>query len=163
MLWLVWRTAPADKRAPATMSVRIADAAAGLPTRAQLATWPKEKLRAVTAALAESEGYVAEMQPDGSDKDLVLKRPGETAPRVLVCCAPGAMGPITAKRVRELFATLTVEGVPVGWFVAPAGFAADARAFAEQQGIVLIDGERMLTQLRDLPPLVLPKILARTV
>jgi hypothetical protein len=133
----------------------------GLPTRAQIAAWTNEKVCAVTAALAESEGYVVAPQPPGAGRDLVLKQRGETQPRVVVCCAAGVVGPVAAKRVREFLGTLLAEGVPTGWFVSAGGFAAEARVYAEQNGLVLIDGEQLLAQLRDLPPMVLPKVLAR--
>jgi hypothetical protein len=160
VLWFLWRKPVVEPSRP--IADRIADAANGLPTSAQLAMWSHEKIRAVVAALAEADSYVVELQPAGSDKDLVLKQTGETQPRVMVCCAAGAGGPVSIKRVRELFGTLTVEGVPTGWFVSPAGFANDARTYAEQKGLVLIDGERLLNQLRNLPPMMLPKVLART-
>jgi restriction system protein len=82
---------------------------------------------------------------------------------VVVCCAAGFGGPVSIKRVRELFGTLAVEGVPTGWFVSPAGFAHEARVYAEDKGLVLIDGGQLLEQLRNLPPMVLPKVLARAV
>ena len=163
LFWLVWRNW-AGKRPPPpkfSMASRISDAASGLPTHEELTAWPKEKICALIAALAESEGYAAVVQPPGGDKDVVLKRAGEARPRVLVCCVPARAGIVPAKRVRELFGTLTAEGVEVGWFVAPAGFASEALTYAGQNNIILFDAERLLAQLRDLPPLVLPKVLGR--
>ncbi len=163
LFWLVWRNwkgraVPVPKF---SMAARISDAASGIPTAAELAEWPKDRICALLAGLAESDGYRAQMQPAGSDTDLVLKRGADARPRVLVCCVAGRAGLVPAKRLRELFGSLTAEGVETGWFVAPAGFSHDARAYAAERQLVLIDAERLLAQLRDLPPLVLPKVLGR--
>lgn len=160
LLWLVWRRRPAvpGKAAPAQLPETAA--ANGLPTPTQISTWTTARVRAVTAALAESEGYVVDPQPAGADKDLVLKQPGDTQPRVLVWCAAGTAGPVAVKRVREFYGTLATDGVATGWCVAPAGFGGDARAYADKHGIVLIDGQQLLNQLRELSPMVLPKVLA---
>ena len=161
--WLIWRrwSPAAELSATQSMTARISDAASGLPTSQALLAWPKERLALVVAALAESDGYVAEVQPRGIEADVVLRRPGEEQRRVLIVCAAGNGGAVSVKRVRELFGTLTAEGVDVGWYVSPAGFAAEARTFADQNNLMLIDREWLLAQLRDLPPLVLPKVLAR--
>lgn len=161
LIWLVWRKRPAVPGRALPERETNSTTTNGLPTRTQIAAWTNQKVRAVTAALAESEGYVVAEDPHGAGKDLVLKQPGETQPRVVVCCAAGMAGPVAAKRVREFLGTLLAEGVPTGWFVAAGGFAAEARVFAEEHGLVLIDGEQLLAQLRDLPPMVLPKVLAR--
>ena len=163
-LWLMWRKrgiVPRDQTS--AIADRISDAASGLPTATEIAHWPREKVRAVAAGLAETEGFLVERRPSGDDADLALKRPGEPAVRVLVCCAAGKAGVVPARSVRELLATLTAEGVPVGWFVAPMGFSTDARAYAEQHGLLLIDGERLLGQLHELPPLLVPRVMTRTI
>lgn len=163
LLWLVWRNRmpQAGSVASASIAARISDAASGLPAAAELLQWPKARVCGLVAALAEADGYAAERLTADGDKDVVLRRSGEPRPLVLVCCAAGSAGAVPAKRVRELFGTLTADGVETGWFVAPGGFSADARAFAAQHNIRLLDGEGLLTQLRDLPPLVVPKVLAR--
>ena len=56
---------------------------------------------------------------------------------------------------------MTVEGAATGWLVAPCGFSPDARTTAEENGVVLLNAESLAAQLRDLPPLILPKVLAR--
>ena len=42
----------------------------------------------MTAVLAESEGYEAEMLAGGKDKDILLTRRGDIQPSVVVCCSP---------------------------------------------------------------------------
>lgn len=159
LFWLVWRNRLQLPTKPTeSMSDRISHAAGGLPTLAEIAGWPKEKVQAVVAGLAESDGYVVDDRT-GSDADLALKRPGEPRASVLVVCAAGASGVVSAKRVRELFGTMTAVGVEVGWWVAPAGFSAEARAFANEHRISLFDAEWLQAQLGGLPPLLLPKVL----
>ena len=55
---------------------------------------------------------------------------------------------------------MAAEDVAGGWFVSPMGFSLDARAYAEEQNVRLIDGARLLTLLSDLPTFALPKVLA---
>lgn len=160
MLWLLWRNRPARPSGPrAPMASRIGDAASGLPSGAELRQWPVEKVRTLAAALAEAENYVVAVRAGGSDPDLALVRRGESQPRVLVACAAG--GPIGPKRMRELVGALAVENVAMGWFVSPGGFSAEARSYAKQNNIQMIDVDALLSLLRDLPPLALPKVIAR--
>ncbi len=159
--WLLWRTRTPEHLPRAAMAVRLSDSAGGVPTSNEIAGWPKEKVCAVTAALAESEGYVAEVMPYGSDKDLLLMNRGESHPRVVVFCAAGTSGVVPAKRLRELRGTLTAEGVQTGWFVAPKGFAKDALSYAAEHQLHLIDASTMIERLSELPPLLLPKVLPR--
>lgn len=162
LLWLVWRNwgraVPVMREK--TIAERIAEAASGLPTQAEIVAWPKERLRVVVARLAETQGYVAALQPASADKDIVLRHVDEAKPRVFVCCAPGNAGVVSAKRLREFVGTLVVEGVLEGWFVSPHGFAVDARIYAEERTLLLVDAETLLNQLRDLPPLMLSRVLA---
>lgn len=161
LVWLLWRTRTPEHLPRAAMAVRLSESAGGVPTSTEIAAWPKEKICAVTAALAESEGYVAEVMPFGSDKDLLLMNRGESHPRVVVFCAAGNSGVVPAKRLRELRGTLTAEGVQSGWFVSPKGFANDALSYAAEHHLNLIDASRMIERLSELPPLLLPKVLPR--
>jgi hypothetical protein len=162
--WWLWRSRvhPASPPNSADLAERMADAGAGLPSASELVLWPREKLRVLASSLAEVEGFAVEALKDG-DVDLKLRRPGEPRTRVLVLCLASGPKPqpASAKRVRELFGAMTVEGVETGWCLAPAGFAAEARDFAAQRGIVIFDATRLREQLRDLPPLVLAKVLGR--
>lgn len=164
LLWLVWRNWAAKPRpsADGEMTQRISDAASGLPSQHELATWPRQRLAKLVAAYMEAEGYQAEIAPPGSDKDIVLRRAGGGRGQVVILCAGSEIGEVAVKPVREFLATMTLEGVDTGWFVAPAGFTAEAKGFATQHKIQLIDGPRLIEQLRDLPPLILPKVLAKS-
>ncbi len=156
--WLLWRTRakPIPYRGP-VLAARISEAASGVPTLPEVLAWSKEQVCAMTAVLAESEGYEAEMLP-GGDKDIVLTRRGDIQPSVVVCCSPGRAGTVTAKNVRDLLGTVTVDRVRSGWFVSPAGFSNDARAYAAQHKLLLIDGAHLMARIRDLPPILVPKL-----
>lgn len=160
-VWLLLRKVnkPVSVTRNTSMAARIDQAASGLPSFDEIRVWPKETLCNVITRLAETEGYLAEPQPFGSDKDLVLKRPGNPAPQIVVRCVTGNAGVIPVRRVREMAGMLAAEDVPAGWFIAPMGFAVETRAFAEQNNIRLMDGAGMLNRLSDLPMFALPKVL----
>jgi hypothetical protein len=162
VLWVVLRkiNKPVALNRRSSMAWRIDHAASGLPSFAEIAAWPKDMLCKVTIRLAETEGFVAEEQPFGSDKDLILKRPGNPAPEILVCCVTGNAGVIPMRKMREMVGMLVAEDVQAGWFIAPMGFSVEARAYAEQNNIRHIDGAGLLEQLSNLPTFALPKVLA---
>jgi protein disulfide-isomerase len=156
--WLVWRKRIKPAPPVATIAERISEAASGVPSPAEIRAWSKARLRAIASGLAETEGYTVE-PAIGGDSDLVLKRPGENKPCMLVCCVPASEGIVHAKQLRELVGTLTAEGVPSGWFISTMGFGFDARVYAGEQNLLLMDEERLLAKLRDLPPLLLSRVL----
>lgn len=164
LFWLVWRNWVAKPRptAKGEMTQRISDAASGLPSQHELVTWPRSRLVKLLAAYMEAEGYQAEIAPAGGDKDIVLRRAGGGRGQVIILCAGCEAGEVSLKPVREFFATMTLEGIDSGWYVAPAGFSVDARNFAAQYKIQLIEGPGLIGQLRDLPPLILPKVLVKS-
>lgn len=162
VLWLVLRkfNKPAALTQQSSMASRIDHAASGLPTHEEIAAWPKDTLCRVITRLAEREGFVVEPQRRGSDKDLLLKRPGNPLPEVIVCCVTGSAGVIPTRKIREMVGMLAADDVQAGWFIAPMGFSLDACTYAEQHNIRLIDGAGVLEQLSDLPTFALPKVLA---
>ncbi|MEN9636213.1 MAG: hypothetical protein RL077_4617 [Verrucomicrobiota bacterium] len=161
LVWRSWQVSPAGP-SRSGISSRISDAADGLPSMTEIATWPKERLVKLIAVLAESEGYKAVVQAGNSDKDISLYRSEERHACVLIVCSPSSAGVVPAKKIRELFGTLTAEGVDIGWFVSSSGFVSEARAFASQNQIILIDGEWIMARLRDIPPISVPRVLAQT-
>jgi len=165
LLWLLWRkgSRPRTPSRRIGMAQRISEAASGIPTLAEITHWPKERVVVVAAGLAESEGFLTELRAEvaNDEADIRLRKPGEPDVQGLICCLGAKTGLVTAKRVRELFGLMTVEGVSQGWFVAPLGFSAEARVFAERHRIRLYDGPRLLAQLHELPPVELPKVVTR--
>ena len=161
VLWIVLRklNRPAVLDHRASMASRIDHAASGLPSHAEILAWPKETLCKVVGGLAELEGFEAEIA-QRSDKDIILRRPAVPTPEAIVCCVTGNAGIIPTRRLRELVGTMAADDISTGWFVSPMGFSLEARTFAEEQKVRLIDAARLLTLLSDLPTFALPKVLA---
>ncbi len=161
--WLLWRKSQPTAADPRVTSVaeRISDAASGLPAPNEIANWSREKLVAVITGLAELDDHLVTMRGGGGDGDLALTRKGDEKPSIIVFCQPGDAGSASVKRVRELFGTITIESVERGWFVAPMGFSHEAKEFARERQIVLMDAEDLVGQMRAAPPILLQKILAR--
>ena len=141
------------------MASRIDHAASGLPSHAEILSWPKETLCNVVGRLAELEGFEAEVAMSG-DKDIILRRPAVPTPEAIVCCVTGNAVIFSTGRVLELVGTMAADDMAAGWFVSPTGFSLEARTYAEEQKVRLIDGARLLTLLSDLPSFALPKVLA---
>lgn len=80
---------------------------------------------------------------------------------MIVTCAPASAGPVSAKRLRELFGTITIEGVGTGWYVGLAGFSPEAREYAQTRRLVLISGDGLREQLRVLTDRDLARALSR--
>jgi hypothetical protein len=163
LFWVVWhqrKTAEAST-SRSVMAQRISDAASGLPSQVDFNSWPRQRLVALMAGFVEAEGYQAEVRTDNGDWDISLRRAGSERAQSLILCSGSEVGVVSAKRLKEFYGTLAAEGVDNGWYVAPAGFAEDAKVFAAGHGMQLFDGPALTGQLRELPPLVLPKVLAR--
>lgn len=161
--WFLWRQ-PQPKTAvsDAEIAERIDAAAGGLPSAAEMAAWSRDKLRSIAAGLAEYDNFNAQIRSDGGDVDIELSRRGDVKPRVLVACAAGSDGVVSAKQLRELFGSLAAAGVDTGWFVSPAGFTTEAREYAAAHRIVLVTSEGLHNMMREVPPVSLPRLLART-
>jgi hypothetical protein len=151
LLWL-WRRGPATHAVSSTPAVAEA-VASPLISLSNSKEWSKLQLCQVVARLAEAEGHRVAQQPSGTDADLSLTRTGETRPRALVLCVPASAGLVTPRRLREFHAAMTIEGVEAGWVVGIAGFSAEARAFAEQKTLEVIDAPALADRLDALPPL----------
>lgn len=159
--WFLWHR----RRTPRVASVddaaeRIADAASGLPSREELKGWSREKLLAAVVGLAETDGYEARPLAGDDEGSVALTLKGESGVAVIARCHPADAGSVSAKRVKKLFAVITLEGARTGWFVAPAGFTSDARDYARDHQVRLIDGEELHAQMRNLPPITLQRIVA---
>ena len=121
-----------------------------------MAAWSKERLCGIVAGLAESDGYTVRIGVPPFD--LALSRPREEIPSVMVTCVVGKeMDLETLARVAK---DVAIAGGRCGWIVCTAGVAADARAFAnERKELELLDRPRVLSMLRQVPPLLLPKVI----
>ncbi len=145
-----------------TPAERVADAASGLPSVVEMAEWTHARVRAIIGVVAESDGYQVAGRAGGAEGDLGLTRAGEEGrTSVIVTCAPASAGPVSAKRLRELFGTITIEGVGTGWYVGLAGFSPEAREYAQTRRLVLISGDGLREQLRVLTDRDLARALSR--
>lgn len=161
--WAVWKWSPKFRGAVRSdLSARMAEAGSGLPSSAEMAAWPRDKLRGLVAGLAETNDYVV-LPGDGGDVDMRLRRQRESKPCILVHCICGGpkLPPAPVKRVRQVLGAMTMEEVATGWVVAPLGFTDESKVFAQKNNIVLLDGAQLRAQLSDLPPLLLPKVMNR--
>ena len=161
VLWILWRQEKSVARTD-HFAERIDAAAGGLPSATEMSAWSHEKLRAVVAALAEFDHYEVVARPLGGEVDLELRRRGDTNARVLVCCAPGVLGTIGPKPLRELFGSLAAEGAELGWFVSSAGFTTDAISYAAAHKLALVGVDALHNLMREVPPVSLPALLAKT-
>ncbi len=161
LLWFFWRKRATVVSDVTTAAQRVADAASGVPSVVDLAEWSHGRLRAVVGALAQTDGYQVVVRAGGSEGDLSLVRTSEERVSVIVMCAVAAAGPVSAKRLRELYGTITLEEVGTGWFVAVGGFSAEARVYAQEHGLSLIGKEGLREQLRALTERDLAHVLAR--
>jgi hypothetical protein len=123
--------------------------------------WSKLQLCQVISCLAEAEGYRVTSRAGGVEADLALARVGETKPRILVLCLPAAAGVVSPRRVRELYAALTLEEVDAGWVVGIGGFSPEARAYAQEKNLEVIDARALADRLDELPPLARRRLLSR--
>jgi len=161
LLWLFWRKRATAAGDVSTAAERVADAASGVPSVVDLAEWSHGRLRAVVGALAQTDGYQVSVRAGGSDGDLSLVRAGEDRVSVIVMCAAAPAGPVSTKRLRELYGTITIEGVGTGWFVGLGGFSAEAREYAREHGMSLIGKEALREQMRALTERDRANVLAR--
>jgi hypothetical protein len=161
MIWFFWRRKSLVVAHNSTAAERVADAASGLPSSVEMAEWSHFHVCAVVGVVAEADGYEVRKRGGGADGDLALTRTGEGQPSVIVACAPAAAGPVSAKRLRELFGTITIDGVGTGWFVGMAGFSAEARDYAREHGLSLITRDGLREQLRALTEHDLARALSR--
>lgn len=161
MIWLFWRRKALVVAHNSTAAERVADAASGLPSVVEMAEWSHIHVCGVVGVVAETDGYEVRRRSGGADGDLALTRTGETQPNVIVACAHAAAGPVSAKRLRELFGAITIEGVGTAWFVGMAGFSSEARDYAQEHGIALITRDGLREQLRALTEHDLVRALSR--
>jgi hypothetical protein len=161
VIWMFWRRKSLVVAHNSTAAERVADAASGLPSIVEMAEWSHVHVCGVVGVVAEADGYEVRKRGGGADGDLALTRTGETQPSVIVACAPAAAGPVSAKRLRELFGTITIDGVGTGWFVGMAGFSAEARDYAQEHGLSLVTRDGLREQLRALTEHDLARALSR--
>jgi restriction system protein len=104
----------------------------------------------LAAELFRRQGYaVAENLIGGPDGgvDLVLKKGNE---RALVQCKHWRTMSVGAPVVRELKGVMATRGIADGFVVSSGSFTDQARAFAADAGIGLVDGSQLMSMRRQL-------------
>jgi hypothetical protein len=162
LVWWLWR---GKRELVNTATAPTTNLFSGLglghaPTPAELASWPVERVRALAQGIFEETGYRPAPR-EGTEAEFTLATAGDAKPAVLVSCWSGTGGPAHAKALRALSGTLVADEFTQGWFVSPSGFYDEARAVAQERGIVLIEGAALLARLKELPALGLRRVLAR--
>ena len=101
-------------------------------------SWPDFEL--LVGEIFRRRGYAVVETPKGADGgvDLVVRRNGE---RMLVQCKHWRSRDVGVAVVRELFGVVTASKASSGAVVTGGRFTAEARTFARQASIELIDGE----------------------
>jgi len=96
------------------------------------------------------QGYRVTQTKSGADGgvDLVLERPGE---RILAQCKHWAAWKVNVKTVRELYGVMAYQGATGGIVVTSGRFTQDAKAFAREVGIRLLDRDDVIVMLRAAP------------
>jgi restriction system protein len=95
-------------------------------------------------------GYrVMENRGGGADGgiDLVLDREGQ---RFFVQCKQWKVLKVGVKPIRELAGVMSAKGVRDGFFVTSGTYTKEAREFAEEAGISLVDGDSLGRMVRDI-------------
>ena len=161
LVWWLWR----GLRMVPNTTVESGNVFSGLglgnvPTATELSTWPVERVRALAAGIFEEGGYQVALRAD-TQTEFTLATSAGAKPAVLVFCWSATTGPAHAKAMRALSGALVADEIGQGWFVSPTGFYDEARAVAQERGIVLIDGAELIARLKQLQALALRRVLAR--
>jgi len=104
----------------------------------------------LVAELFRRQGYaVTENLLGGADGgvDLVLMKGNEHA---LVQCKNWRAQPVGASVVRELKGVMATRGIPCGFVVSSGTFTSQAKAFAAEARISLVDGQQLMSIRRQL-------------
>lgn len=95
------------------------------------------------------QGYTVRETPEGADGgvDLVLERNGE---RTLVQCKQWKSWKVGVKTIRELYGVVAAERAERGAVVCCGRYTKDARRFAENKPLELIDGQALWSMIEPL-------------
>jgi restriction system protein len=110
-------------------------------------------LEILTANLFESLGFNAKLTSVGADGgiDVILRKPGSELPVGIAQCKAWTTHKVGVKPIREFFGVMSAEKVEHGIFVTTSTFTDEAREFAEGKNLELIDGDTLISFIRQLP------------
>lgn len=101
----------------------------------------------VAAAYFREKGFRCETTPFGADGGIDARIYKDDQVAALVQCKAWNSRQVGAPQVRELYGVMMKEGVGKGYFMATGRFSEDAKAFAADTSIVLVDGEALLAAI----------------
>lgn len=133
--------------------------------------WSMELLRAIEwkryedlcAAFYREMAIPSETTPLGADGGIDIRlhqEPDNPKATAVVQCKAWGDKLVGVKPVRELLGVITHEKIPKAFFMAPGGFTDEAREFAKDNNITLLDGKLFLAMLKRLPALASQRLLA---
>ena len=107
----------------------------------------------VCAAYFEALNLRAVINQFGADGgiDITLYSSDSETPRALVQCKAWNTTPVGVKPVRELRGVMAARKIAKGIFVTSGTFTKDAKEFATQEGIHLLEGDLLVEKLLALP------------
>jgi restriction system protein len=109
------------------------------------------RFEALVEAFFAQAGFATKSQSHGADGgvDIWLMVSGQAEPPAgIVQCKQWSTKRVGVDKVRELRGVMAAYGIRRGHLVTTSGFTAEAEAFAEANGIALLDAAGLLTQIR---------------
>ena len=121
---------------------------AGQPAKGALNDISWHEFEALVGEWFRRQGYTVTETGGVGDGgvDLVLKRDGET---YLVQCKQWKAFKVGVNIVRELLGVMAAQGAAGGYLVTSGTFTDDARRFASESNIQLINGSRLFAMMRE--------------
>jgi restriction system protein len=101
----------------------------------------------------ETLGFRSKVARKGADGgvDIHLYAAGSNTPGILVQCKAWKAYPVGIKPIRELLGVMTAARVAEGVFITTGEYTSEARQFAAQNNIHLIDGGDFLRKIQAVP------------
>jgi len=117
--------------------------------------WNKELLKAIEwktfekfcVELLRASKYQALRTPSGKDNGIDIhayKNGNFEKPAAIAQCKAWATKKVGVKTIREFYGTMTAYGIKKGFFFVTGEFTEDAKQFAKENKISILDGEKII-------------------
>jgi restriction system protein len=143
-------------------NLRSADQPSGMQPGAPASTWSPavfaaiewRRFEAVCEALFAQAGFATKAQSHGADGgvDIWLHSKNAEGPVAVVQCKHWQGKPVGVKELREFFGVMASHGLKHGTYATTSTYTADAKAFAQSNGINAIDGMGLLALIAKRTP-----------
>jgi restriction system protein len=112
-----------------------------------------KRFEVVCGRYFETIGFTSKVAREGADGgvDIHLYAAGSDTPGILVQCKAWKAYPVGIKPIRELLGVMTASRVAEGIFISTGEYTSEARRFAAQNNIHLIDGSDLLAKIQAVP------------